>query len=84
MNIGRFLAFFIAAATLALIVVGTLWPIPSAIAMAGSGADLLRPSSTPQAAVENLAHEIGQQAWDKAYSNLANKNEFSEEDFQRD
>jgi hypothetical protein len=83
-NIGRFLAFFIAAATLALIVVGTLWPIPSAIAMAGSGADLLRPSSTPQAAVENLAHEIGQQDWEKAYSNLANKNEFSEEDFKRD
>jgi hypothetical protein len=83
-NIGRFLAFFIVAATLALIVVGTVWPIPSAIAMAGSGVELLRPSSTPQAAVENLAHEIGQQAWDKAYSSLANKNEFSEEDFKRD
>ena len=37
-------------------------------AMAGSGANLLRPSSTPQAAVENLANEIGRQAWEKAYS----------------
>lgn len=78
------LAIGITAATVLLIVVGTLWPIPSAIAMAGSGADLLRSSSTPEAAVENLAHEIGQQDWGRAYSNLANKNEFSEEDFKRD
>ena len=81
---GRILAIGILAATVALIVVGTLWPVPSAVAMAGSGADLLRPSSTPQAAVENLAHEIGGQAWGKAYSGLANKNEFNQEDFKRD
>jgi hypothetical protein len=81
---GRLLAFVVVTATVALIVVGTLWPVPSAAALAGSGADLLRFSSTPQEAVGNLAHEIGQQAWEKAYSSLANKNEFSEEDFKRD
>jgi hypothetical protein len=81
---GRILAIVIAAATVALIVVGTLWPIPPAIAMAGSGSNLLSPSSSPQAAVENLAGEIGRQAWEKAYSSLANKNEFTELEFVRD
>jgi hypothetical protein len=83
-NIGRLLAILIMAATLVLIVVGTLWPVPSAIAMAGSGSDLLRPSSSPEAAVENLADEIGQQSWEKAYAGFTNKNEFSAEDFKRD
>jgi len=83
-SIGRLLAVVIAVATVALIVVGTLWPIQSAIAMAGSGANLLRPSSSPQAAVEILASEIGQRAWETAYSSLANKNEFTESEFVRD
>jgi hypothetical protein len=83
---GRLLAFALAVATVTLIVVGTLWPVQSALAMAGagSGADLLRPSSSPQAAVENLADEIARRDWDTAYSNLANKNEFTETDFVRD
>jgi hypothetical protein len=81
---GRILAVFIAALTIALIVVGTLWPIQSASAAAGTGPRLLRPSSSPQAAVENLADEIGQQAWDNAYSSLANKGEFTELEFVRD
>jgi len=80
----RLLAIFIAVATLVLIAVGTLWPIQSAVAMAGSGASLLRASSSPQAAVENLAGEIGRQEWEKAYSSLANKNEFTEPEFVRD
>src|SRR5580765_3894309 len=84
MSIGRLLAVVLAAATVVLIVVGTLWPIPSAIAMAGSGANLLRPSSTPQAAVQNLADEIGRRAWEKAYSGFANKSEFTELEFVRD
>ena len=84
MSTGRLPAIVIAAATVALIVVGTLWPIPSAIAVAGSGANLLRPSSSPQAAVEILADEIGRQAWEKAYSSLANKSEFTEPEFVRD
>jgi hypothetical protein len=83
---GRLLAILIGCATVALVVVGTVWPVQSALAMAGveSGADLLRPASSPQAAVENLADEIGRQDWEKAYSNLANKSEFTESDFVRD
>ena len=83
---GRILAFVVAIATVALIVVGTMWPFQSALVTAGvdSGADMLRPSSTPQAAVENLATQIGRRAWEKAYSSLANKNEFEETDFVRD
>ena len=84
MTTGRLLAVFVTAATVALIVVGTLWPIQSAVAMAGSGADLLSSSSSAQAAVENLAAEIGRQDWEKAYSSLANKNEFTEPEFVRD
>jgi hypothetical protein len=81
---GRILAVLIAALTIALIVGGTVWPIQSASATAGTGPRLLRPSSSPQVAVENLADEIGQQDWGKAYSNLANKSEFTELDFLRD
>jgi hypothetical protein len=83
-TIGRLLAALVTAATLALIVVGTLWPIQSAIAMAGSGASLMSSSSSAQAAVESLAGEIGRQEWEKAYSSLANKNEFTEPEFVRD
>jgi hypothetical protein len=81
---GRLFAVVIAATTMALIVVGTLWPIPSASAMAGSGAGLLRPSSTPQAAVENLADDVRRQAWGEAYSSLSNRGEFTEGEFVRD
>ena len=83
---GRILALVMALLTVALIVVGTVWPFQSALVTAGvdSGADLLRPSSTPQAAVENLATQIGRRDWEKAYSSLANKNEFEETDFMRD
>jgi hypothetical protein len=84
MNNGRLLAIVIAVVTAALIVVGTVWPVPSAKAMAGSGASLLRTSSSPQAAVENLADDIGRQAWKNAYSSLANKSEFTEVEFVRD
>ena len=84
MTTGRLLAIFIAVATVALIVVGTLWPVQSAVAMAGSGAGLLSSSSSAQAAVENLAGEMGRQDWEKAYSSLTNKSEFSETEFVRD
>jgi hypothetical protein len=80
----RLLAVFIAAATVVLIAVATLWPIQSAVAMAGSGASLLSSSSTARAAVESLAGEIGRQDWEKAYSSLANKSEFTEQEFVRD
>ena len=82
---GRLLAIFIVAATALLIVISILHPNESAAALADAGTTgLLRPSSTPGAAVDNLAREIGQRHWASAYSKLANKGEFSEQDFQRD
>jgi hypothetical protein len=81
---GRFLAILIVSATVALVFLGTLWPISSARAMAGSRSLLLRPSSSPQAAVENLVDEIGRHAWESAYSSLANKGEFTQSEFMRD
>jgi hypothetical protein len=85
MNNGRWLALAITAATVVLIVFSILHPNESAVALADAGTTgLLRPSSTPQAAVENLARQIGQRQWGSAYSRLANKGEFTEQDFVRD
>jgi hypothetical protein len=85
MKSGRGLALFIFVATAVLIVIGILHPNESAVALADAGTTgLLRPSTTPQAAVENLAREIGQRHWESAYSRLANKGEFTEPDFVRD
>ena len=85
MNNGRLLALAITAATVVLIVISILHPNESAVALADAGTTgLLRPSSTPQAAVENLARQIGQNQWGSAYSRLANKGEFTEQEFVRD
>jgi hypothetical protein len=85
MKRGRLLAFFIVAATALLMVIGILHPTESAVAMAYAGTTgLLRPSSTPEAAAENLARQIGQRQWRTAYSQLANKGEFTQADLQRD
>ena len=85
MKSGRGLALFIFAATIVLIVISILHPNESAAALADAGTTgLLRPSSTAQAAVENLAREIGQRHYGSAYSNLANKGEFTEAEFVRD
>ncbi|HET6216923.1 MAG TPA: hypothetical protein VFE27_07875 [Acidobacteriaceae bacterium] len=85
MNNGRWLALFITAATVVLIVISILHPNESAVALEDAGTTgLLRPSSTPQAAVENLARQIGQRQWGSAYSRLANKGEFTEQEFVRD
>ena len=83
MNKGRLLAAFISVATVVFIAIGTLWPGPSAAAYAG-GKSLLRPSSTPTAAVENLGDEIRLLAWKKAYSSLGNKAQFTEQEFEHD
>ncbi len=85
MNNGRWLALSITAATVVLIVISILHPNQSAEALADAGTTgLLRPSSTPEAAVDNLAREIGQRHWGSAYSRLANKGEFTEQEFIRD
>lgn len=85
MKSGRWLALFITAATVVLIAISILHPNQSAEALAdASTTGLLRPSSTPEAAVANLAREIGDRKWGGAYSRLANKGEFTEQDFIRD
>src|SRR5580658_2227169 len=66
-----------------LVVAGTLWPVPSAVAYAG-GERLVNLSSTPEAAVRNLGDEIRRGDWDDAYDNLADKAQFTESQFQHD
>lgn len=83
MKSGSVIAILLAIATVVLVVIGTIWPGPSAVALAG-GATLLHSSSTPEGAVQNLATAIGRRDWHQAYSSLENKGEFSEQDFQRD
>jgi hypothetical protein len=80
---GRLLALILVAATVAFIVYGTLWPIPSAAAYA-SGEHFSGSMATPEASVRTLGEEIRAQAWDRAYASLANKAEFNESQFRRD
>jgi hypothetical protein len=76
-------AALLGAVTVILVVIGTVWPVPSAIAYAG-GDNLLHSTSTPEAAVQNLADEIRTQSWEKAYASLANKAQFTQAQFVRD
>jgi hypothetical protein len=80
---GRLLAIILGAATIVFVVIGTFWPAPSAAAYAGA-ASILRASSTPQAAVENLGDEIRSKDWGKAYSSFANKAQFTQTQFEHD
>jgi hypothetical protein len=77
------LAASLAVTTLVFVVIGTVWPLPSAAAYAGA-ANILRPSITPQAAVENLGDQIRTRAWARAYGSLANKAEFTQSQFEHD
>lgn len=83
MNKGGLLAAFLMTATVVLIVVGTVWPVPSAVVYAG-GQHLLQSSSTPEEAVNSLGEAIRARAWEKAYSSLANKAQFTEPQFEHD
>ena len=83
MNKGNLLAAFLGATTVALVVIGTVWPAPSAAAYAGAQ-NILVSSSTPEAAVRNLGNDIRAQAWEKAYTGLANKAQFTEAEFVHD
>jgi len=84
---GRLLALLIVVVTAVLITVGTLWPIQSASAMAGTSPRSLNGSSgsaSPQAAAQSLLQAISRRNWGAAYAALANKSEFSETEFVRD
>lgn len=83
MKSGRLLAVILGLATVALIAVGTIWPVSTAVAYAG-GQSLFSSSSTPEQAVKDLGDELRLREWSKAYENLANKNQFSEADFEHD
>ena len=83
MNTGRILAVTITALTAIFIAIGTLHPDKWALYYSG-GKNLLRTSSTPQAAVENLGDEIRLRSWGTAYAGLNNKAEFTETDFMHD
>lgn len=83
MSRGVLLAATLMIATVALIIVGTLWPIPSAVAYA-DGQHFLQSSSTPEEAANSLGEAIRAKAWDRAYSSLANKAQFSESQFEHD
>lgn len=83
MNKGPLLAVSLAGATIALVVIGTLWPFASAAAYS-SGEHFSGSTSTPEAAVQGLGEEIRAKAWDRAYAGLANKAEFTPAQFQRD
>jgi hypothetical protein len=82
-NNGRLLAVILGATTIALVVIGTLWPAPSALAYAG-GKSLVPSSSTPEAAVRNLGNDIRAHDWQKAYESLANKAQFTKPEFMHD
>jgi hypothetical protein len=81
---GTLLAATLGALTLIFVAIGTIWPSESALRNAGAQRSVLRPSSTPQAAVENLADQIRNKAWAKAYGSLANKAEFTQSQFEHD
>lgn len=83
MSRGGLLAATLMIATVVLIIVGTVWPIPSAVAYAGQQ-HILQSASTPDQAVNNLGQAIHAQSWQKAYASLANKAEFTEPEFVHD
>ena len=83
MKSGGLIAILLGILTVVLVVIGTIWPGQTAVALAG-GATLTHSSTTPEGAVQNLATAIGRRDWGQAYSSLANKGEFSQEDFLRD
>ena len=83
MNKGPLLAVSLAVATIALVVIGTLWPFASAAAYS-SGEHFSGSTSTPEGAVQGLGEEIRAKAWERAYAGLANKAEFTQAQFQRD
>jgi len=84
MSSARTLAIFIGVATLVLIIIGTIWPNQSAVAMAGTSVSLLHSSSSPEGAVEGLLNNIAKHNWRGAYASLSNRAQFTESELARD
>jgi hypothetical protein len=84
-NKGVLLAVVLALVTGALLVIGTISPVPTAVYYAGGQTqNMLHEASTPEAAVQSLGAAIRLHNWARAYSSLANKSEFSEDEFEHD
>ena len=83
MNKGGLLAAALGLGTVALVAAGTMWPSQAALAYTG-GQGLMRSSFTPEAAVQTLGDEIRTQSWETAYAGLANKAQFTEQEFVHD
>ena len=83
MNSGGAIAIALSAATVGLVAIGTLWPVPSAAAYA-RGERVVRNTSTPDAALQNLGSDLRTQGWSEAYNSLANKAKFTEQEFKQD
>lgn len=82
---GRLLAVIILIVTLLLVVVGTVWPDKAALAMmVGTRARTIHRATSPEAAAQILLSDISARDWPTAYSRLANKSEFTEDQFERD
>lgn len=87
---GHLFGLVLIAAVGALVAIGTIWPIPPArIYMSGeqgrSGSTWLMPAArTPEQAVNDLGNEISLKDWRHAYDSLANKDQFTEFQFEHD
>lgn len=80
---GTLLAIVLLGATVVLVVIGTIWPVSTAVAYAGGG-PLLRSSSTPEEAARSLGDDLRMKAWGRAYNSLANKAQFTQPEFEQD
>ena len=83
MKNGGLLAFTLAVVTVALIVIGCVWPVQAARPFIIQK-PLLTSASTPEAAVQDLGQMIQAHNWAKAYESFANKAQFTEPEFELD
>jgi hypothetical protein len=80
---GGILAFSLAVLTLALIVIGCVWPVQAARPFI-LRQTMLTSSPTPEVAVQTLGRQIQAHDWGKAYDSFANKAQFTEPQFELD
>jgi len=87
---GHLFGIVLAAAVGVFVAVGTIWPIPPAkiYLTGGEGRTgrnwLMPPPRTPEQAVRNLADDISLKDWRDGYNMLANKDQFTEFEFEHD
>lgn len=83
MSKGGLLAVSLGVVTIALVAIGTIWPVPAAQFYAGKQG-FIRSSSTPEEAVRNVGEDIRERHLAAAYSGFANKAQFTEQQFEHD